>query len=122
MGANGWAPSQSQARPASQPVQKQGPVKKAFIEINNGDPAAVENHRKELKIQVESDLCQGVMPIRTFEEISVLPQYMRRALVESGRQTPMPIQAQTLPIILAGQDLIGIAKTGSGKTLGFLIP
>lgn len=35
---------------------------------------------------------------------------------------PTPIQAQAIPCIMAGRDLIGIAKTGSGKTLAFLLP
>ena len=35
---------------------------------------------------------------------------------------PTPLQAQALPIVLAGSNLVGIAQTGSGKTLAFLLP
>jgi len=44
------------------------------------------------------------------------------ALAEHGITSPFPIQAMTLPIALSGQDIIGQAKTGTGKTLGFGIP
>ncbi|KAM1187817.1 hypothetical protein ACFX2J_023699 [Malus domestica] len=37
-------------------------------------------------------------------------------------EKPIPIQAQALPIIMSGQDCIGIAKTGSGKTLAYVLP
>eukprot|EP00928_Gymnodinium_smaydae_P035528 TRINITY_DN24992_c0_g1_i1.p1 TRINITY_DN24992_c0_g1~~TRINITY_DN24992_c0_g1_i1.p1 ORF type:complete len:587 (+),score=100.78 TRINITY_DN24992_c0_g1_i1:63-1823(+) len=40
----------------------------------------------------------------------------------SGFSEPTPIQAHTWPILVAGRDLIGVAKTGSGKTLAFLLP
>lgn len=40
----------------------------------------------------------------------------------AGFSTPTPIQAQTWPIALQGRDIVGIAKTGSGKTLGYLFP
>lgn len=43
-------------------------------------------------------------------------------LVQAGFESPSPIQAQGWPIALAGDDLIAVAKTGSGKTLGFLLP
>ena len=35
---------------------------------------------------------------------------------------PFPIQAQSLPLIMSGRDVIGIAETGSGKTLSYLLP
>ena len=44
------------------------------------------------------------------------------ALEEQGITTPFPIQALTLPVALTGQDIIGQAKTGTGKTLGFGLP
>lgn len=40
----------------------------------------------------------------------------------AGFAAPTPIQAQTWPIALQGKDIVAIAKTGSGKTLGYLIP
>ena len=44
------------------------------------------------------------------------------ALAEHGFTSPFPIQAMTLPVALSGHDIIGQAKTGTGKTLGFGIP
>ena len=44
------------------------------------------------------------------------------ALAGAGIVTPFPIQAMTLPVALSGHDIIGQAKTGTGKTLGFGVP
>lgn len=49
-----------------------------------------------------------------------LPAHMLHAT--RGFASPSPIQSQCWPIILSGRDLIGIASTGSGKTLGFGLP
>jgi len=47
---------------------------------------------------------------------------VQAALSGAGFAAPSPIQARSWPAILAGQDLISVAKTGSGKTLAFLLP
>jgi ATP-dependent RNA helicase RhlE len=47
---------------------------------------------------------------------------LRRALDGLGYRTPTPIQAQAIPLLLAGADLLGIAQTGTGKTAAFALP
>ncbi|GAA3749076.1 DEAD/DEAH box helicase [Leifsonia bigeumensis] len=57
----------------------------------------------------------------TFSELGV-DQDMVDALAAKGILEPFPIQSQTIPLGLSGQDIIGQAKTGTGKTLGFGLP
>jgi superfamily II DNA/RNA helicase len=57
----------------------------------------------------------------TFAELDI-DQDMVDALATKGIIEPFPIQSQTIPMGLAGQDIIGQAKTGTGKTLGFGLP
>jgi ATP-dependent RNA helicase DeaD len=47
---------------------------------------------------------------------------VRRAVAEQGWETPTPIQALALPELLEGEDVVGLAQTGSGKTAAFAIP
>ena len=47
---------------------------------------------------------------------------IQQALLDAGFTEPSPIQARAWPVAIAGKDLIAVAKTGSGKTLGFLLP
>lgn len=57
----------------------------------------------------------------TFSELNI-DQDMVDALADKGIVEPFPIQTQTIPLALAGQDIIGQAKTGTGKTFGFGLP
>jgi superfamily II DNA/RNA helicase len=45
-----------------------------------------------------------------------------RCIASAGFPNPSPIQSQCWPLALMGVDLIAVAKTGSGKTVGFLLP
>ena len=45
-----------------------------------------------------------------------------RAIAQSGYTTPTPIQAQAIPVVMGGRDLVGIAQTGTGKTASFALP
>ena len=56
-----------------------------------------------------------------FKKLSLLPQLLKN-LDEAGYITPTPIQAQSIPILLEGHDLLGIAQTGTGKTAAFSLP
>ncbi len=60
-------------------------------------------------------------PETTFADYDVHPDIVT-ALAEAGIVHPFPIQAMTLPVALGGHDIIGQAKTGTGKTLGFGVP
>jgi len=51
-----------------------------------------------------------------------LPESLLTALREVGYETPSPIQAATIPALLAGRDMIGQAQTGTGKTAAFALP
>ena len=57
----------------------------------------------------------------TFSDLSI-DQDMVDALAAKGILEPFPIQTQTIPLALSGQDIIGQAKTGTGKTFGFGLP
>jgi ATP-dependent RNA helicase DBP3 len=79
-------------------------------------PAAAATARAERSTAVEG--C-GLPPVLSFAQTGLSAD-----LLHSTREfaTPSPIQAQCWPIVLSGYDLIGIAATGSGKTLGFGLP
>ncbi|HTF14035.1 MAG TPA: DEAD/DEAH box helicase, partial [Burkholderiales bacterium] len=51
-----------------------------------------------------------------------LSSELLRAVAEQGYTEPTPIQAQAIPVVLAGRDLLGAAQTGTGKTAGFTLP
>ncbi|KAE8710950.1 DEAD-box ATP-dependent RNA helicase 35B [Hibiscus syriacus] len=60
-------------------------------------------------------------PIKNFKDMN-FPDPMLKKLKAKGIVQPTPIQVQGLPVILSGRDMIGIAFTGSGKTLVFVLP
>lgn len=57
----------------------------------------------------------------SFESLNLI-EPIQKALTAEGYTTPTPIQAQAIPIILQGIDLLGVAQTGTGKTAAFAIP
>jgi ATP-dependent RNA helicase RhlE len=61
------------------------------------------------------------MTISLFSELSLRPE-LQQALADQGYTTPTPIQAQAIPHLLEGRDLLGIAQTGTGKTAAFTLP
>jgi superfamily II DNA/RNA helicase len=85
--------------------------------------------KKASKKQVETLIEEqktNVKPVEVeeFQSFSDAPfvQPIQDALKDAGFTTPSPIQARAWPAVLQGKDLIAVAKTGSGKTLGFLLP
>ncbi|MEL0167044.1 MAG: DEAD/DEAH box helicase [Pseudomonadaceae bacterium] len=60
-------------------------------------------------------------PARQFADLG-LPAHLLEALNSLGYETPSPIQAEAIPTLLAGKDLLGLAQTGTGKTAAFALP
>ncbi len=77
------------------------------------------------ELTVEATLTTTAEPhqevAQTFADFNVRDDIVA-SLTDAGITHPFPIQSMTLPIALAGHDIIGQAKTGTGKTLGFGIP
>lgn len=61
------------------------------------------------------------MTITSFDELNFRPE-IRQALKTEGYTTPTPIQAQAIPAVLDGMDVLGLAQTGTGKTAAFTLP
>jgi len=59
--------------------------------------------------------------ITSFEQMA-LAKPLLKSLVDVGYETPSPIQAQTIPLLLEGRDVLGQAQTGTGKTAAFALP
>jgi superfamily II DNA/RNA helicase len=68
-----------------------------------------------------SETSHAPAPEITFGDFDIHPDIVS-ALADGGIVHPFPIQAMTLPVALSGHDIIGQAKTGTGKTLGFGVP
>uniref|UniRef100_A0A8D1A7J3 Probable ATP-dependent RNA helicase DDX46 n=1 Tax=Sus scrofa TaxID=9823 RepID=A0A8D1A7J3_PIG len=60
-------------------------------------------------------------PIKSWVQCGISMKILN-SLKKHGYEKPTPIQTQAIPAIMSGRDLIGIAKTGSGKTIAFLLP
>src|SRR5262250_2192976 len=57
----------------------------------------------------------------SFADLNLLPELLK-AVAEQGYTEPTPIQAQAIPLVLEGRDVLGGAQTGTGKTAGFTLP
>lgn len=79
----------------------------------------VAEYRKSLAIRVSG--LDVPRPIKTFAEAGFSVELMK-AIAKQAYEKPTPIQCQSLPVVLSGRDVIGIAKTGSGKTAAFVLP
>ena len=82
----------------------------------------LERHKRVCKkhnIEMEGD--DLTPPLKRFVDMKLAPCVVK-SLLEKGIKAPSPIQMAGIPAILSGRDLIGIAYTGSGKTLVYVLP
>ncbi|MFJ7987912.1 DEAD/DEAH box helicase [Streptomyces sp. NPDC096351] len=90
----------------------------SIVELDGDDLAeAVE----ALDIDADDSADEPAEPTVTFGDLG-LPEGVVRKLAQNGVTTPFPIQAATIPDALAGKDILGRGRTGSGKTLSFGLP
>src|SRR3546814_4385684 len=75
-----------------------------------GSAAETRNRKTELNMTTNS-----------FDDLGLIEPILR-AVAAEGYATPTPIQAQAIPHLLAGRDLLGVAQTGTGKTAAFGLP
>ena len=71
----------------------------------------------------ETELAESTVEseTQTFDDIG-LSAGVLKAVHDAGYRTPTPIQAQAIPLILKGRDVMGLAQTGTGKTAAFTLP
>ncbi|XP_057983897.1 DEAD-box ATP-dependent RNA helicase 46 [Malania oleifera] len=84
-----------------------------------GSGLSAESYRRRHEITISGDNVPP--PFSTFEDTG-FPSEILREVHNAGFSAPTPIQAQSWPIALQSRDIVAIAKTGSGKTLGYVIP
>jgi ATP-dependent RNA helicase DDX5/DBP2 len=79
----------------------------------------IEAFKKEAGILYRGIACPR--PIQTFNQAG-FPRYLLQTLLEQNYAGPTPVQSACWPCVLQGRDLIGLAQTGSGKTLVYALP
>ncbi|CAG7903212.1 unnamed protein product [Brassica rapa] len=87
--------------------------------VRNMSRKQMDSIRKQWHVTVSGE--EVPPPIKNFEDM-MLERPVLDTLKDKGIVQPTPIQVQCLPVALSGRDMIGIASTGSGKTLVFLLP
>jgi ATP-dependent RNA helicase DDX41 len=103
-------------------IQYEDPIKtgwKAPKYVRDLPESKHEALRQKYRILVEGE--QMPPPIKTFKDMK-FPKSILNGLKKNKILKPSPIQMQGLPAVLSGRDMIGIAFTGSGKTLVFVLP
>jgi len=88
-------------------------------DVTRRSPQEVEAYRRSKTITVKGRECPN--PVMKFPEAS-FPSYVMDIINKQNWTEPTPIQAQGWPLALIGKDMVGIAQTGSGKTLSYLLP
>ena len=118
-------PSVADSTPAEQPSEAEpGEALTEEVQLANPEVASAEMDRSD---NVTDETAADEMPLEStleengFEGLGLSPEIVR-AVGEKGYHQPTPIQAQAIPSILMGRDVLGTAQTGTGKTGSFVLP
>jgi ATP-dependent RNA helicase RhlE len=91
-----------------------------LISVEGGASPATPGHASGTPSDLAPSTTSEVKAIE-FSDFGLDPLILR-AVTELGYRHPTPIQAQAIPIVMAGKDVMGAAQTGTGKTAGFALP
>jgi superfamily II DNA/RNA helicase len=116
----GSAPAERPARAQQRPACGPRPIRRHRVSTHSTEIASSQLDSTTSTAQ-DTDAATTDRPVRTFADFGVRTDVVD-ALARVGIVSPFPIQAMTLPVALEGHDIIGQAKTGTGKTLGFGLP
>ncbi|GAA1715081.1 DEAD/DEAH box helicase [Kribbella yunnanensis] len=108
------ATNTSTSAPSSRPRRRRPAAKKTNENVaQSNNSVTASEYDSVIPLEVPDDL--------TFADLGV-PAALTAALAATGVTKPFPIQAATLPDSLAGKDVLGRGRTGSGKTYAFVLP
>ncbi|QGF25254.1 DEAD/DEAH box helicase [Raineyella fluvialis] len=85
------------------------------------EPQTVPETETQLETEPQPETASGAEPAATFADLG-LEDRILKALRDLGYEVPTPIQAATIPTLLEGRDVVGLAQTGTGKTAAFALP
>lgn len=101
------------------------PFQKDFYKPNdiarNRSQHEVQALKDRFEITLKGRDTENCKPIALFNEAG-LPDYILSEINKQGFVEPTSIQSVTIPSLLSGRNIVGIAKTGSGKTLSYILP
>ncbi|THH02455.1 hypothetical protein EW026_g468 [Hermanssonia centrifuga] len=100
------------------------PFRKEFYNAPPDIAAMTDDEADLLRLELDGIKIRGVdcpRPVTKWSHFG-LPASCLDVIKKLGYAGPTPIQAQAIPAIMSGRDVIGVAKTGSGKTIAFLLP
>eukprot|EP00276_Gloeochaete_wittrockiana_P004358 CAMPEP_0184643696 /NCGR_PEP_ID=MMETSP0308-20130426/518_1 /TAXON_ID=38269 /ORGANISM="Gloeochaete witrockiana, Strain SAG 46.84" /LENGTH=597 /DNA_ID=CAMNT_0027071793 /DNA_START=174 /DNA_END=1967 /DNA_ORIENTATION=+ len=122
---SGWVQDERRG-PAEADVEEDSkepvPFEKNFYKEHE-ETAALTNEEVSAFREANEISVKGAAPKPTMQFLHAgFPELIHKKFEEDGFTQPTPIQAQSWPIALSGKDMIGLANTGSGKTLCFLLP
>ncbi|HWM73316.1 MAG TPA: DEAD/DEAH box helicase, partial [Nocardioides sp.] len=117
--------SPSDESPADAPSAEEASVTDTPDATGSEEPAADEAIAATDEVDEDVAVADGAdeepAPGSAFAALGVAERLLA-TLVESGFDTPTPIQTETIPLLLAGRDVLGLAQTGTGKTAAFALP
>ncbi|WFD01550.1 RNA helicase [Malassezia obtusa] len=100
------------------------PFRKSFYHEPEEVASMTEEETSHVRYELDAISVRGVdcpKPITKWSHCG-LPVSCSDVIKQLGYAAPTPIQSQAMPVIMSGHDMVGIAKTGSGKTIAFLLP